>query len=271
MGMKAMFEEFFGMTATPFTNSIPSGNMYLSCVMKEALGRLYFAAQHRMFAVVTSDVGCGKTTTIRKFANDIDKQKYEVLYIANSNLRPGWFYKGMLRQMGVEPKFYRDAASRQLHHELEIIRCVQHREVICIVDEAHLLAKETLEEIRFLLNSKMDSENPLTLILVGQNELWEKLKLQSYAAVRQRIDIKCELPQYDRADTGRYVASHLKYAGCEREIFTEKALDEVYHYSAGAARALNKVCMHSLICAAQRKENLIDDHLVRDVVESELP
>jgi len=212
MGMKAMFEEFFGMTATPFTNSIPSGNMYLSCVMKEALGRLYFAAQHRMFAVVTSDVGCGKTTTIRKFANDIDKQKYEVLYIANSNLRPGWFYKGMLRQMGVEPKFYRDAASRQLHHELEIIRCVQHREVIC-----------------------------------------------------------CELPQYDRADTGRYVASHLKYAGCEREIFTEKALDEVYHYSAGAARALNKVCMHSLICAAQRKENLIDDHLVRDVVESELP
>ena len=121
------------------------------------------------------------------------------------------------------------------------------------------------------LNSKMDSENPLSLILVGQNELWDKLKLQSYAAVRQRIDIKCEIPQYDRAETARYIDCHLKYAGCTREIFTEKAFDEIYKYSAGAARAINKVCLHSLICAAQRKEKLVDDYLVMEVIDGELP
>ena len=177
----------------------------------------------------------------------------------------------MLKQLGAEPKFYRDAASRQLQRELEIIRGVHHRDVVCIVDEAHLLSKETFEEIRFLLNSKMDSENPLSLILVGQNELWDKLKLQSYAAVRQRIDIKCEIPQYDRAETARYIDCHLKYAGCTREIFTEKAFDEIYKYSAGAARAINKVCLHSLICAAQRKEKLVDDYLVVEVIDGELP
>ena len=266
-----MFEEFFELTATPFTNSIPSDKLYMSPIMRETLGRLKFAVSHRMFAVVTSDVGCGKTTTIRKFTNDLDRKNYEILYIANSKLSPSWFYKGMLKQLGVEPKFYRDAASRQLHRELEIIRGVQHRDVVCIVDEAHLLSKETFEEIRFLLNSKMDSENPMSLILVGQNELWDKLKLQSYAAVRQRIDIKCEIPQYDRAETARYIECHLKYAGCTREIFTEKAIDEIYRYSAGAARAINKVCLHSLICAAQRKEKLVDDYLVMEVIDGELP
>ena len=266
-----MFEEFFDLTATPFTNSIPSDKLYMSPIMHETLGRLKFAVSHRMFAVVTADVGCGKSTTIRKFTDDLDRKNYEVLYIANSKLSPSWFYKGMLKQLGVEPKFYRDAASRQLHRELEIIRGVQHRDVVCIVDEAHLLSKETFEEIRFLLNSKMDSENPLSLILVGQNELWDKLKLQSYAAVRQRIDIKCEIPQYDRAETARYIDCHLKYAGCTREIFTEKAFDEIYKYSAGAARAINKVCLHSLICAAQRKEKLVDDYLVMEVIDGELP
>ena len=266
-----MFEEFFDLTATPFTNSIPSDKLYMSPIMHETLGRLKFAVSHRMFAVVTADVGCGKSTTIRKFTDDLDRKNYEVLYIANSKLSPSWFYKGMLKQLGVEPKFYRDAASRQLHRELEIIRGVHHRDVVCIVDEAHLLSKETFEEIRFLLNSKMDSENPLSLILVGQNELWDKLKLQSYAAVRQRIDIKCEIPQYDRAETARYIDCHLKYAGCTREIFTEKAFDEIYKYSAGAARAINKVCLHSLICAAQRKEKLVDDYLVVEVIDGELP
>ena len=266
-----MFEEFFDLTATPFTNSIPSDKLYMSPIMHETLGRLKFAVSHRMFAVVTADVGCGKSTTIRKFTDDLDRKNYEVLYIANSKLSPSWFYKGMLKQLGVEPKFYRDAASRQLHRELEIIRGVQHRDVVCIVDEAHLLSKETFEEIRFLLNSKMDSENPMSLILVGQNELWDKLKLQSYAAVRQRIDIKCEIPQYDRAETARYIECHLKYAGCTREIFTEKAIDEIYRYSAGAARAINKVCLNSLICAAQRKEKLVDDYLVMEVIDGELP
>lgn len=65
------------------------------------------------------------------------------------------------------------------------------------MDEAHLLAKETLEEIRFHLNYKMDSHQPMVLIQVGQNELRDKLKLQRYAAIRQRIDLKCEIPQMD--------------------------------------------------------------------------
>ena len=105
------------------------------------------------------------------------------------------------------------------------------KKVVCIVDEAHLLDKETLEEIRFLFNYQMDSISPMALMLGGQNELWDKLKLQRYSAVRQRIDIKCELPQLDCSQVGEYVKRHMEYAGCTHEVFTQKAIDEIYKYS----------------------------------------
>lgn len=117
----------------------------------------------------------------------------------------------------------------------------------------------------------MDSMNPMALILVGQDELWDKLVKSAYAAIRQRIDIKCALPSYDLGQCQKYIAAHMKYAGCEQEIFTEDAIKAIYEYSAGSARGINKVCMHSLLCATQRGKKLIDDHLVHLVIESDLP
>jgi type II secretory pathway predicted ATPase ExeA len=266
-----MFKTFFSMSEIPFKNDIDTSALYVSSMLAETLSRLSYAADHQLFTIVTADVGCGKSTAIRKFAATLPKDKYEVLYLSDSKLTPRWFYKGLLEQLGIESKFYRGDARRQLHQQLEVIRGIYHKHVVTIVDEAHLLGKETLEEIRFLLNTKMDSASPMSLILVGQNELWDKLKLQRYAAIRQRLDLKCELPQYDRAQTDDYVTAHLSYAQGPTDIFTEKALDEIYKYSAGSARAINKVCTHSLLYAAQRAKKLIDDHMIRAVIDGELP
>ena len=100
----------------------------------------------------------------------------------------------MLDQLGLEARFYRGDSKRQLQQQIEIIHGVQHKKVVCVLDEAHLLEKETLEEFRFLLNYKFDSVSPMAVVLVGQTELWDnKLKLQRYAAIRQRIDMYCTL------------------------------------------------------------------------------
>ena len=125
---------------------------------------------------------------------------HSVIYI-EFKLTPRWFYKGLLDQLGIESKFYRGDAKRQLHKEIEILRGVQKKQVVCVLDEAHLLEKETLEEFRFLLNFKFDSMNPMSLILIGQTELWDKGKLQRYTAIRQRVDMNCVLPHLDRAQT----------------------------------------------------------------------
>lgn len=162
-------------------------------------------------------------------------------------------------------------SKRQLQQEIEVIRGVQRKKVVCILDEAHLLEKETLEEFRFLLNYRFDSMSPMALVLVGQTELWEnKLKLQRYAAIRQRIDMYCTLPHLDRSETEQYIASHMDYSGCGQEIFTTKALDEIHKASAGIPRMINRVCEKALMYAFQNQKRLIDDYMIKFVVEHEM-
>jgi len=193
-----------------------------------------------------------------------------VLYLSDSKLTPRHFYKGLLEQLGCESKFYRGDAKRQLHREIELMRGLHRLQRVVVVDEAHLLDREMLEEVRFLLNFKMDAQSPMALILVGQNELWDRFNLQAYPAIRQRIDLQCKLTHYDRAQTEEYIRRHMAYAGAEHDIFTDGAIDDIYRYSSGTARMINKVCTHALLYGAQNKHRIIDDHMVKRVIQGEL-
>lgn len=265
-----MYEAFFEMNHTPFSRDIPSDSLYESSYVNEVLGRLSYAADRQLFTVLTADAGCGKSTVIRKFTESLSKERYILLYLSDSKLTPRWLYKGLLDQLGIESKFYRGDAKRQLHKEIEILRGVQKKQVVCVLDEAHLLDKETLEEFRFLLNFKFDSMSPMSLILIGQTELWDKLKLQRYTAIRQRIDMNCVLPHLDRAQTEQYMNSHLNYAGCGHELFTDKAIDEIFRSSSGTMRVINRICEKCLMYAFQQQKKLVDDYMVRYVVEHEM-
>lgn len=265
-----MYEAFFEMEHTPFTRDIPPELLYESPYVADAIGRLTYAADRQLFAVVTADAGCGKSTLIRRFVDSLSKDRYIFLYLSDSKLTPRWFYKGLLDQLGIESKFYRGDAKRQLQNQIEIIRGVQNKKVICILDEAHLLEREIIEEFRFLLNYRFDSMSPMALVLVGQTELWDKLKLQRYAAVRQRIDINCVLPHLDRSETEQYIQSHLKYADGRQDLFTDKALDDIYRESAGIPRSINRISEKCLMYAFQQNKRLIDEHMVRYVVDHEM-
>lgn len=265
-----MFPEYFGFTKTPFVRDIPTSSLFRSRDLDEAQGRLTYAAEQQLFAVVTGNPGSGKTTLLRKFTEELSASRFLPLYLSDSKLTPRHFYKGLLEQLGCESKFYRGDAKRQLHKEIELLRLVHKKLPVVIVDEAHLLDREMLEEVRFLLNYRMDSYSPMALILSGQSELWDRLKLNAFAAIRQRIDIKCELQVLDRVGSEEYIQSHLTYAGATNDIFTEKAFDELYNYSIGSARLINKACTHCLMLAAQQGRKIVDDYLVRNVIESEL-
>ena len=265
-----MFEEFYSLTHTPFTRDIPTDQLYVPVALEETLQRLEYAAERQLFAVVTGDCGTGKTTTIRRFKENLSAANYMVMYVADSKLTPRNFYKVLLEQLGCEARFYRGDAKRQLHHEIELIKGIQRLLPVVVVDEGHLLDREMLEEVRFLLNYKLDSVSPMALILVGQSELRDKLQLHTYAAIRQRIDLQCRLSHLDRSQVGEYVKQHLGYAGAGSDIFSDGAVDEVYRFSSGAPRLINKVCTQCLIYGAQNGRRIIDDHMVKLVVQGEL-
>lgn len=156
-----MYESFYGCERTPFVRTIDTADLYTPPVLEEIAGRLNYAAKLQLFAVFTGEAGTGKTTTLRWFKDKLPQSQYQVFYLSDSKLTPRHFYKGLLEQIGCEAKFYRGDAKRQLHREIELMRGIHHVKPVVIVDEAHLLDREMLEEVRFLLNFQMDSMSAL--------------------------------------------------------------------------------------------------------------
>ncbi|ANU12181.1 AAA family ATPase [Planococcus antarcticus DSM 14505] len=254
----------------PFSWDIPTAELYESNQLEEIIGRLNYAAELQLFAVMTAECGLGKMTAIRRFTDQLDPSRFKLLYLSDSKLTPRHFYKGMLEQLGLESKFYRGDAKCQLHREIELMKGIHKLTPVCVVDEAHLLDREMLEEVLFLLNFRMDAQSLMALIMVGQTELWDCLQFQSFAAIRQRIDIQFRLHHLDRAETEQYMIQHLAYAGVGSDIFSKSAIDEVFNYSSGASRLINKLATHCLLFAAQNGNRIIDDRMVKKVIEGEL-
>jgi type II secretory pathway predicted ATPase ExeA len=267
-----MFESFYSFSTTPFTRGIDADSLFSSHKTDEVIARLKTAASRQWFALLTGDCGTGKSTIIRKLTAELEKNNaYKILYLADSKLTPRHFYNGLLEQLGAQGRFYRGDARRLLHREVELMRGVYGLKPVVIIDESHLLDREMFEEIRFLLNQKMDSESPLSLILVGQTEIWDKLRKQVYTAVLQRLDIRCHLPHLDEAETKSYILHQLRLTGSAADIFSDAAISEIYRYAAGSPRLINKACTHCLIFGHQQHKKIIDDHMVRQVIETELP
>ena len=264
-----MYEDFFNLQRTPFSRDLPTTQLWINETRREMHSRLLYVANNKSFGLFTGDAGTGKTTAIRKFASDIDISRFQIIYIADSALTPRNFYYAALHQLGQIPRFYRGDAQRQLHQTLSAIIESDKKTPVFIIDEAHLLSREMLEEIRFLLNTKMDSVSTLALILVGQSELKDMLKLHVNSAILQRLDIRYHLSPLDMTETAAYVKSHMAAAGSVNDIFTDTALDLIHAFCEGLPRMINKVAVSCLLTAATRKSALIDDHLVHLVIERE--
>jgi type II secretory pathway predicted ATPase ExeA len=261
--------EYFGFSATPFGRDIPVAELMKSPQWNEMTSRLLHVAKYGEFGVFTGATGTGKTTAVRRMAEELDKNRFRLLYVYDSDLTPRNFYVETLHQLGYKARFYRGDAKRQLAKVLEEISQASQMPVI-VVDEAHLLSHEMLEEIRFLLNKEMDSKSACSLILTGQTELSSKLKLQIHHAIDGRVNMRYHLEDMSAEETVRYVKRHLERVKCPREIFTEAALQAIHEYAGGRPRKVNKVASASLMAAVSQKKQLIDDYLVSEVIMSEL-
>lgn len=263
-------QDFYQFSDIPFDRSIPVEELFLMDQHEETLARLTYAVKRQWFAVLTGDCGSGKSTLIRKLIQMLDPFSYRCLYIADSKLTPRHFYNGVLRQMGVEGAFYRGDSKRILHREIALMTQTQKLRPVIIVDEAHLLDKEMLEELRFLLNFNVDSESPLALILVGQDELNDILRRRTCRAIAQRVNIRCYMPYLGPDDTTDYVHHQLERVDTQTEIFSDDAYQEIFQCSQGCIRIIDKICTHVLLYGAQQKKKVLSGLDVRFVIEQEL-
>jgi type II secretory pathway predicted ATPase ExeA len=267
-----MFESFFNLHQTPFERNIPPNQLYQTPQFENLVGLLETVARNRKFCVVTGDVGVGKTTALRCFVNTLNPQTFRSVYISDSALTPRVFYWEVLKELIDldKPCLYRNDGKRKMMDALTALLEDGKQTPVVIIDEAHLLSYEMLEETRFLLNFQMDSQNPMSLIITGQSELRAKLSKEIYEPITQRIDFRFKIPALDRAQTYEYIIKHLAYAGESRQIFSDTAVDRIFAYANGIPRKINKACTLCLIAASQRQTHIVDDSLVSFVIDQEL-
>jgi len=267
-----MYEGFFNLLRTPFARNMPTSELFLTPAFNELQARLAFAAKNRSFCVVTGDVGVGKTTAMRRFVDRLDQNLFRFVYISDSALTPRVFYWEVLKELTAleKPCLYRSEGKRKMMGVLADMLESGRQTPVIIIDEAHLLSHEMLEETRFLLNYKMDSQNPMALIIVGQSDLRGKLSKEIYEPICQRIDYRFKLPAFDRAQSQDYIASHMAFAGENRQIFSDSAISAIFAYSGGYARKINKLCSLALMTAAQQNKRVIDEPLIAFVIDQEL-
>ena len=270
-----MFLKYYGLLADPFRrleanwDCLANEDLFMTAAQTEALNRLAYCADNLLFAVVFGLPGTGKTTVLRRLRERVTASKDLFLYVADSRLTPSSLYNNLLVQLGHSKVFYRGDAMRKVHQELDSRRSIDRLKIVLAVDEAHLLGKDAIEEIRFLLNNNMDSGNPLSLVLCGQHELWERLELRSSAAIKQRVDVVCRLAPFTKAETSDYIRYRLRMAGTERTIFTAEGMDQVYVSTSGIARLVDKLCSACLLHGFQKDSKLINEHMVDHISRNE--
>ncbi|MFC5449156.1 ExeA family protein [Paenibacillus aestuarii] len=229
---------------------------------------MQYMVMTRAIGCVTGEIGCGKSTAVRCLKDQLDANKYRFIYLSDANLKPRDFYRELLHHFGLTPGFLRSEAKRQFQHLVWDLYENQQKVAVIVIDEAHLLSGDMLQEVRFLTNFNMDSVSPLALLLIGQPELQATLQLRIFRPITQRMNIRFHLEGLSLQETRDYIEHQLKVAGSTHPVFTTEAMDAIYAHTRGISREVNNLCTAALLEAVLRKDKLIDAvHISRVLTE----
>jgi type II secretory pathway predicted ATPase ExeA len=256
-----VFEEYFGLTSKPFGKTPDPAFLYESNQHREALARLEYAVDEKELALLTGDIGSGKTTLSRALLDRVGDSRPVVLII-NPRLTPTQLLRGVARGLGIEPARFRNDLLDQIHTKLfELYEA--DREPVLMIDEAQLIpSKATFDEIRLLTNFQMDDQNLLSVVLIGQPELESRLDRDAYAPLRQRIGMRYSLGPLSLEETIAYIEHRIRVAGGSRNPFSRQAMEEIYTLSGGIPRLINTLATTALLDAFGEDAGTIDPNRV---------
>ncbi len=260
-----MYLDYWGFRKFPFENVPDPDFFYLSKTHEEGLTRLIYAAKMRKGgAMLSGDIGCGKTTLTKVYVQELSAEPFDIGLIVNPKLEPLEFLQEVLYQLGTKDVPETKVKCLRLLNDKMIENMKAYRETLLIVDEAQVLSESAFEEIRLLLNFQMNDRFLINVILVGQPEL--KGKIKGIEQLEQRIAIKYHLTPFDREDTFRYITFRQAKAGREENAFTPEAMERIYKITEGVPRKVNNLCDLSLLIGFSKNAKVIDPQIIEDIM-----
>lgn len=264
-----MYEAFYGLNQKPFLMRPDAEYLYLSKGHQAALSMLeYIFMSQSGFAVITGEIGSGKTSLVRKLLQNSDAS-LAVGIVNNTRVDS---YSELLQWILMA--FDADAGNvdigaPRLHKQLSDFLMQQHvqqKRPILIIDEAHNLEVEMIEQLRMLSNLNVDKLDLLQLVLVGQTPLRETLADESLLPFVHRVAVDCHLEPLDLDETHAYIRHRLMIAGAQHEIFSNASIPSVWEASRGIPRIINLLCDTALLFGFAEQLSTIGDDLIHDVI-----
>ncbi len=262
------YENYYDLNEPPFFNNPDERFFYRTPQSEKAILKILHALKRKMgLAVITGNIGSGKTMLSRKLLESLDGDyfKSSLIVMVHSEVSPKWFLKKLLVQFGVDTKNNdkKDLLVMLYRKLVEINR--EDKVPVVLIDEANMIRnKEFFEEIRGLLNFENKNGKLINFVMFGLPELIENIKMDMPLA--QRISISVRLKPMNKNTTVDYINHRLNVAGADEKIFTDKALDKIYEYSGGIPRIVNTIADNSLLEGYIEGKKIIDEKIIENTV-----
>jgi general secretion pathway protein A len=265
----AIYNAYFGFSENPFNISPDPEFLYRSPQHEEALANLIYGVRSRKgFIVLSGEVGTGKTTMLECLRDYLDTQRVEFAFIFNSRLTPDQFFEMMAFDFDLQCDRKSKTEILFALNALLIQQAERGRTCVLIVDEAHNLEWEVLEEIRLLGNLENRQGKLLQIILAGQPELDRKLDAPNLRQLKQRIVLRCSLNPLSPEECAAYVETRLARAGMpNQKVFPPDVLEEVYKRSRGIPRLINLLCDNLLVTAFAMEQRTATGNMLDEVCQ----
>jgi type II secretory pathway predicted ATPase ExeA len=249
----------YGFSRMPFGRDLAPAMLFTSRDHAEAQARIGWLIGQAAIGVITGEVGSGKTVAARAAIDTLDSSRATVIYLHNPAVGARGIYMRIVTALGGQPRFHKAALIPQCQELLAREDTERRKRVVLVLDEAHLLSTEQLEELRLLHNADMDSRSPFACVLLGQPSLRRRLRLGSFAALDQRIALRHHLNGMTLQETVGYVRHHVELAGRSDQLFSDDAVALIHQMACGLPRAVNNLAVQSLVAAFVDGKGIVDE------------
>lgn len=249
-GFEAMYNHFFGLRNNPFNMTPDPACLFMTTQHREALaGLIYAILERKGFVVLTGDAGTGKTTMLSKALQHLPISRVQASVILNPTLTPSEFLELSLLDFGFTSVPSSKAQRISMLQAFLLKGRLEGKISALIVDEAHKLSPEVLEEIRLLGNFETGDQKLLQIVLLGQNELNQVLNREDLRQFKQRIALRLSIEPLSITESEQYIRYRWTKAGGGDVPFSSEALPLIARTAQGIPRVINAICDNALMLA----------------------